>query len=585
MNAGMPPIGHYLARLLSRHGEPIAEDVRALLHELCDAVLKHHSCLELSGVAETTRRRLESLGCVGAGDDNVPLVLHGDRLYLQRCFAWEKGVATLLTRRNRAQPCGRRERFREGLDALFPRRRAAARQAVDFQRVAALQALTRQLLIVTGGPGTGKTRSAVKIIALLSELSEGEPVIRFAAPTGKAVMRLKDSIHDGLAELPRSWSFPEVQGATLHRLLGLRADGRSWSHDASNPVDADVLIVDEASMIDLPMAYRLLSALSPDTRLILLGDADQLPSIHVGNVMADLCREPTGYSESFSKSARELVHGELPVAARGHALVDAICRFERNYRFVKDSGIGRLTRNVRAGTAAFGPDENGVHFRNVADLQDGGLEQLLPAFFDDYLRLLASQQVPRAAALLKVFEQTRILCAQREGPLGVVNVNRLFETLFEQRGLKQRGQTFYTGKPVMVTRNDYNLNLFNGDLGICVPGREQGLRVAFPDAQGNLQHTSTLRLSHQETCFAMTVHKSQGSEFDHVVLILDRFSASSSGQLQMRELLYTAITRARRRITIYSTPDTWEQTLKTTSTRTSGLQELLAEARDRHGRD
>ena len=597
--ATIPSIGHCLANLLARHGEPINDDVRRLLDKLCDSVLRQHSCLDLSAMPEETAPQLKSLACVGDGDDNTPLVLYGERLYLQRYFVWEKSVAAMLSERNRPQACDHPERLGEELDLLFPpgsERNAAARHQVetpsppegkgrgggndiDWQRVAALQALTRRLLIITGGPGTGKTRTVVKIIALLLALSAHEPVIRLAAPTGKAAMRLKDSIREGISDLPKSFSMLADQVSTLHRLLGMRSDGRSWRHDADNPIDADVLIVDEASMIDLPMAYRMLSALPPDSRLILLGDADQLPSVDVGNVLADLCSGTIGYSGEFVEFARKFVHGDLPGAENKHKLMDAVCRFERNYRFAPDSGIGRLAREIREGTASFevssGPDDASVRYLDLAGLRAGNPAERLVAFFDDYIRLLETDEKPDVPELLKVFEQTRILCARREGFAGVINVNRALEAILEQRGLKRQGQDFYTGRPVMITRNDYNLELFNGDIGICVPGTDGEFLVAFPDAQGGIKYELALRLAHQETCFAMTVHKSQGSEFDHLVLLLDESPESFPEQLQTRALLYTAATRAKNRITIYGNADIWRQALENTSARMSGLQTFV----------
>jgi len=571
-----PSIGHYFADLLVRRGQALDGDIRRLLERLCEAASLQHSCLDLAATPEETLHRLQSLDCVGDGGDRTPLVLRGGRLYLQRYFVWEKQVAALLEARNRPRACARPERLRERIDRLFPPRNDG--NGPDRQRVAALQALTRQLLIITGGPGTGKTHTVANIVALLLELSEDEPVIRMAAPTGKAAMRLKESIRAGLPQSHSSRLTDRV--TTLHRLLGPRPGGRGWRHDARNPINADVLIVDEASMIDLPMAHRLFSALPPDARLILLGDADQLPSVDVGNVLADLCGGVAGYSREFADAAREFIPGELPVVEGGHKLLDAVCRFERNYRFAPESGLGRLTREIKAGTASFGPDEDGLRFLDLADSRTGDTEERLAGLFADYIRLLSAGGQPDAADLLRALDRTRVLCARRKTAAAV---NRALETILEQRGLKPKGQDFYTGKPVMITRNDYELELFNGDTGVCVPGDDGEFLVAFPDvtnARGEMKRELVPRLPHRETCFAMTVHKSQGSEFEHVVLLMDDSSEAFPEQLQTRALLYTAATRARSRLSVYGNAALWRRALENTSARASGLGDFLVSSEE-----
>ncbi len=561
-----PAIGHYFVDLLQRRGAALDEETRALVEELCDAVSQQHSCLDLAGAPKEAVRRLQALPCVGTGGDGeaaAPLVLRDNLLYLQRYFAWEKQTAALLGARNRPLPCAAPERLREELDKFFPE---ADDTAPDRQRLAALQALTRQLLIITGGPGTGKTHTVARIVALLLELAEKQPVIRLAAPTGKAAMRLKESLGD---DLSRAGLELADQVVTLHRLLGMRPDGGGWRHNADNPIDADVLIVDEASMIDLSMAHRLLSAVPPNARLILLGDADQLPSIDVGCVLADLCAGVNGYSQAFAAAAQEFVRGRLPAADSGHRLVDAVCRFERNYRFAADSGLGRLTQEIKTGTAAFGPDQDGVRFLELSELQKADLA----AFFADYIALLKSGETD-AAKLLRALESARVLCPRRQA---VAAINQALETALEQQGLKRPGQDFYAGKPVMVTRNDYKLMLFNGDVGICLLDDDGECQAAFPDLadeHGEMRREPALRLRHWETCFAMTVHKSQGSEFDHVILLLDD-APGGAEQLQTRALLYTAATRARSRLSIHGNEALWRQALENTSRRTSGLGAFL----------
>ena len=576
MNAQLPSISHYLAEFLSRRAAPLPEDLRPLLDQLCDGALNQNSCLDVSHLSDEARERLGGLACVDDGAGAAPLALQGDRLYLQRYLAWEKGVAARLLERNRHNPCDSEARLRKLLDQRFPQGDGDGQQ-----RVAALQALTRQLLIITGGPGTGKTRTIAGIIAMLLALAgDKKPVIRIAAPTGKAAMRLKEALGAETPDLP-----PPV---TLHRLLGMRPDG-SCRHDARNPLVADVLIVDEASMIDLPMAHRLFSALPAETRLVLSGDADQLPSIDVGSVLADLCVGVSGYSQEFADFAAKFGHKDLPVERREHGLRDSVCRFEHNYRFDPNSGIGGLARELRAGRAAFGRDEDSVRHVDLETLLAGNPAEQFAAWHKDYLDLLAEVAAGRrpadAGELMRVLTRMGILCSRREGDSGAVTVNLAVEKVLEARGLKQPGQDFYTGKPIMVTRNDYQLGVFNGDLGICAPGPgAEGAEGAefmavFPDLldqRGEVKQEPVQRLAFYETCFAMTVHKSQGSEFNHVALLLDDApEESKADQLQSRALLYTAATRAKERLTLCGNARLWQRAVNNTRARASGLRAFL----------
>ena len=542
---------HFLG-LIARRSGSLPDDIRSLISRLIRATIHQHSCLDLSQEPESTLNQLERHSAFGDADGDSPLVIAHDRLYLRRFYRYESDVADMIIKRKGELAIPDPQRLKSRLDEHF------GTDEGNRQKLAALLAISRKLAIVTGGPGTGKTSTVVKMLDILLEESPTLK-IRLAAPTGKAAMRLNDSIRTWAEGRNRK---PEVQ--TLHRLLGMRRDGRVWRLAPGREIRADLLIVDEASMVDLPMIHCLLSALREDTRLILLGDPNQLPSVETGNVLADLCAGDPGFSEDFAEFAAPYV-GEVPRSKQKHALTDSICMLEKSYRFHQDSAIGRLALAIRQSEPAVDAGDDSVRWFTEPDS-----ERLLSEW-SSFLEALRSGEF-RADQLMESFEQARILCSRRGGDRGVLQLNQDIETLLEAEGLKQTNEPFYPGRPVMVTRNDYNLDVFNGDIGICLPIGEGDYLVHFP---GKAAGILASRLPEHETCFAMTVHKAQGSEFEHVMLVLGTESSEEASGLMTRELIYTAVTRARSSISIYSREDTWQTALSRRSRRVSGMTTFL----------
>lgn len=550
--------GDMLGRLTQAAGARASPPLIHLFARLSHALTRQHSCLDVSAAqADALIAELIALPIVGTPENTeFPLILDGTRLYMQRYYQYESRIANALVERNRQLDDIDVARALEIIRELFP--------DPNWQQVAALQALTRKLSIITGGPGTGKTTTVVKIIrAILALAGDDVPVIRIAAPTGKAAMRLMESMRE--QNLPIDL---EVQ--TLHRLLGMRADGRSYRHGPEFPVNADLLIVDEVSMIDLAMMHRLTGALRTETRLILLGDPGQLPSVEAGNILADICKHPAGYTRAFAEIASQLDMAPLPVTDSGHLLADAVCELQQNYRFSADNGIGRLSHAVRAGDDITIENDEEVTFTSLAEF--GADEQA--SVYASFVETLAGTADPLER--LAAFEQVRILSPVREGPWGVIAVNEAVEATLMAQGLIDLNEPYYPGRPVLVTRNDYNLRLFNGDIGICLRDDTTGEPlVMFRDSQGKTRVYLASRLPPHETCYAMTVHKSQGSEFDRVVLMLPTPSTAAAGQLMTRELIYTAITRARHRVTVCFEGDTLRHCLASRNVRFSGLGDRL----------
>ncbi|MFM8866029.1 MAG: exodeoxyribonuclease V subunit alpha [Limnohabitans sp.] len=530
-----------------------------------------------------------------APDRGQPLVLGGAAgvplLYLRRYEAYERRVGQGLLERA-ATPLPVREAVaREWLDRFFGTQ-GQAHAATDWQKVACAIALRARLSVITGGPGTGKTYTAARLLALLLALHEGGSPLRvaLAAPTGKAAARLKQSIDAALTRLP----VPADAGLdlnaliarmgparTLHSLLGARPETRQFRHHAARPLDLDVLIVDEASMVHLEMMDAVLKALPPTARLVLLGDKDQLASVEAGAVLGDLCRDAAAgrYSPATARFvqavAGQMLAAESVVADPAPVLAQQTVMLRQSRRFQGD--IGRLALAVNAGDAAAARHCAGVVSDRDVLTAAASRSKTAPAAmlalqaaspqvvcalalgtsgrpsYADYLRLLQSGPAGHGAhahaswvgSVLQAFERFRILCAVHGGDWGTEGLNAAVQKALAGEGLLQPQGEWFAGRPVMVTRNDAQLGVFNGDVGMVLADTEGRLKVWLLDGEA-LRSVSVMRLPHVETAFAMTVHKSQGSEFDHTALVLP----PGAGEVLSRELVYTGITRARQQFTL-----------------------------------
>ena len=593
---------------------------------------------------------------ISDGPGNTPLVRsdgqNTTRLYLRRYWQFEQTLHQEIATRLSADspmhssmdsPVYKSEEsplLKSALDALFP-----PNDTLDWQKVACALAARSSFAIITGGPGTGKTTTVVRLLALLQTLQLAQPNahplrIRLAAPTGKAAARLNESIAGQVKDLPLSGleSLLDEHAAaassnaidiptevtTIHRLLGARADTRHFRHNAANPLALDVLVVDEASMVDIEMMTALLSALPASAKLVLLGDKDQLASVEAGAVLGDLCRraDAAHYTPATAQWLAELTDHPLPeslIDPDGQPLDQAITMLRVSHRFTETSGIGQLAQaiNQPLSEALRERDKHqavhGVLNNGYADLhhlvlkpdaqnEDSALERLVingsperfphagegrtnfkgepmapPTGYQYYLNTLASERPDTSLAfeengevynawakqVLTAYSRFQLLCALRKGPWGVEGLNlRIAKTLRSEKLLFGNDYTlekgWFEGRPVLVTQNDYGLKLMNGDIGITMavpdprsssgaPGRSL-LRVAFPtsDPENPIHWVLPSRLHAVETVFAMTVHKSQGSEFQHTALLLPQ----TPNPILTRELVYTGITRARDWLTL-----------------------------------
>lgn len=555
--------------------------------------------------------------------EHAPLVLDRHRLYLRRYWNYERRIAEGIAARldDAMLPA---VALRDELQRLFP---APNSDAVHWPRVACALAARGAFSVITGGPGTGKTTTVVRLLGLLQTLQlqqHATPLrIRLAAPTGKAAARLNASIARQIALLDvqehvRAAIPLEVE--TLHRLLGARPDSRRYAYDRRRPLHVDVLVIDEASMIDLEMMAAVLDALPTHARLILIGDKDQLASVEAGAVLGELGRraEQGGYSRATAEWLRAASGDDVTAFVHDDAqpLDQHIAMLRSSHRFDAASGIGRLAAAVNLGDATavnalLGSPSSDIAWMPVGASAapvavwaiDGQVDRYAtsqahdrPQGFRYYLDRL-QQRRPSLDAddlqhrrwaheVLEAFNRFQVLCAVRKGPAGVERLNHDIAAALLAEGLIESDRGWYEGRPVMMTRNDYSLGLMNGDVGVTLRMRgsdgERRLYVAFPVTRGAssglpqdddawVRFVLPSRLGDVETVYAMTVHKSQGSEFEHTALVLP----DDAPAILTRELLYTGITRARRWLSLVGTQAAIEQALAQRTRRYSGLGERL----------
>jgi len=512
----------------------------------------------------------------------TPLVLDArGRLYLQRYARYERTLANVLRARARRANDVDLPLLRMGIERLFGARGGPDASKSNAHALAACVAALHSLAVICGGPGTGKTTTVVKILALLEEqaLARGDrPLsVLLLAPTGKAARRLASSVQAGLGALPVSEAVKAAipnEAYTIHRALGGGTSGR-FRHDAGNPLPADVVLVDEVSMVDLALLYRLAVAIRPAARLILQGDKDQLASVEAGAILGDIYEPHAAaeWSREFAAEVRELSGQDLPGDRAERGLCDCLVNLDESFRYRADSGIGRLARAINTGDSAgalailrgAGPGRDAALFEPGTDT--GSDAELERRSTEGYAPFIQSSDPKEKLARLGAY---RVLCAHRQGPRGVEQQNRNVEAWLGRAGLLDPLAAFYENRPIIITQNDYTLGLFNGDVGVVVRDEHGRLRVCFEGAEG-LRFLAPGRLPPHETVFATTVHKSQGSEFDAVSIVLpDGVSA-----LVGRELLYTAVTRARERVDVFAPAEVVRSAITRTVQRPSGLRDAL----------
>lgn len=592
------------------------------------------ACPEL----KTWLEALRSAPCVGLPGDFKPLILDAkNRLYLQRYWQYEQDVArNILSRISSLQdfqfdktelaaklnlyfpenPGGDAtgniaisaaddpqatkaeinnsqafpgltlkgaSRVKPGMTNRGAMQKSSSEGKTNWQKVAAVAAMFKKFLVISGSPGTGKTTAITKIMALILAVGKRKLRIALAAPTGKAAARLQESVQKTKAKLICAEAIRELipdEAQTIHRLLGSISDSPYFRFNEGNPLPYDLVVVDEASMIDLPLLAKLFQAMPPAAQIILLGDKDQLASVDAGVVLGDICADNAAavYSQNFAAQVADLSGEKLNGADIPAGVQDSIIQLQTNYRFSAASGINILSHAVQTGNVAevFGllPGRNHSDIDWI-DLSSRDLQKKFTraviAGYSEYLKAVNSKA--SAEEIFACLEKFRILCALRVGNWGTQRINAHVEKILSEAGLINPHGLFYEGMPVMVLQNDYRERLFNGDVGIILQERSgnREMRAFFRDEHGKLRKIIPARLPQHETVWAMTVHKSQGSEFDRVLLVL----ADRDVPVVTRELVYTGITRARRNIRIWAGKDVLTKAISRRISRQSGLNDAL----------
>lgn len=634
-----------LATRAPRHGHICVDlasvDVADLLWEHDDNHERPPPPLELPSDRAAWTTAVAGSSLVGGRDDrSKPFVLDGTFLYPARYFAYQRRLAEALrARMTRTQPPGDAGLLRTGLQALF----GAQDGRIDRQALATAMALLRSLTVISGGPGTGKTYTVRSILTLLwaqwatcgggPDGSLG-PATALAAPTGKAASRMKESLladldvylreragnvlgPNGQVDRLRAY-LVSLEPRTLHRLLGWNpATPTRFRCNADNPIPADVIVVDETSMVDLALMTKLVDATPKDARLILLGDQHQLASVEAGSVLADLCGrtsvEHVKVSRGFAEELRD--RAGMPQVMQDATLMpspgpwDAIVQLSENRRFSAHSGIGKFASACLADAfdvsaavdslAGGGADVEIIFHGPEGPIAPKAAAQIVDGYLPYLERLLAGPREGESTCdlhldVLRLFDKFRVLCAHRGGRHGVAGLNRRIVELLARQEVDETDAApaghrclrlphfrpegeFWVGRPVIVERNDYAVGLFNGDVGVVV--KNDGERqVVFPHGSG-VRYVVPARLPEHQTVFAMTIHKSQGSEFDHAMVVLP----DKASPVLTRELIYTAVTRARRKVTLVCDEEmkVLRQALAKKVQRASGLRaELRGDARD-----
>ena len=514
---------------------------------------------------------------VGAGSPDRPLVVNGPLVYLERYWAYEASVLANLKRRLASAPRSV-PNLPETLRDLFP-------EDGSLQRLAAAMAATTRLTVIAGGPGTGKTYTVARMIGLLYENAHRSgsraPVIGVAAPTGKAATRLTDQIRSFALSLEEPSAIRErletLEASTLHRLLGSSFTRGRFRHSASDPLPHDTVIVDEMSMVSLPMIAKLLDAVHPEARVVLVGDPNQLNSIEAGTVLSDLvgpsAEELTiGAAERVRLAA--IIGDDLPGVDRRGGMGDHVVTLDRVFRFDRQSPIADLAGAIRRGDAdtamaVLSSARAGVRWFDTTDQAIEDITEIVDDLIGQAASLIDLGEGGDSQGALAQLQRLALLCAHRRGEVGVEHWIPWIERQARPGHSGWTRDPWYPGRPVMVTKTDYRLGVFNGDIGVTVRDGDRA-SVAFSVSQG-VRLIGPSQLPSTETAYAMTIHKSQGSQFERVIVLVP----GEESRLLTRELLYTGVTRAKSDVTVVGTETAIRAAIARQVNRSSGLGQAL----------
>lgn len=556
-----------------------------------------------------------------------PIVYHNNKLYMRRYFQFEQSLFQAIASKNSLiTDVASEARIKNCIDTFFPETELSLdKSEIDWQKIAVANALNKNFSVIAGGPGTGKTYTVTKLLAAFVYLHQLNEVTSYnsnshesaqqdrylkmalVAPTGKAAQRLSESIINAITGF-RGVIADDILDRipsdthTIHRLLGVIPNSPNFRFNDENLLNIDVLLIDEVSMVDLAMMNRVFRALPLHCKVVLLGDADQLPSVSAGSVLSDIAPRPfLGYStenvnylknvsginipkisvSKISKATKKQQALNSFLSESSHTLEtsdiseinttqfnrsDNVTFLTKSRRFDGEGGIGRLAQSVILGSfdQSWGLLNQAIGHNQITHLQGELVEWLWPLVKKYYLPIFSCKDVTAAFQLLSNF---RVLCATRVGEQGVEFLNDLITSLLINKGGIRSEQPLYHGRPIMISENNYHQGLYNGDIGFLWKNESGHLMAVFEDVNESYRWIMTSKLPHYETVYAMTIHKTQGSEFSHVAMILPN---QKDNRLLSRELLYTGITRAKTKISIATNTRVWRQGVETKVKRYSG---------------
>ncbi|MEP6595352.1 MAG: exodeoxyribonuclease V subunit alpha [Ginsengibacter sp.] len=551
-----------------------SENLKPYLYLLSKKLSEGHICVDVDKIDKEelasvgydniiNKKKLQKEPLVSEGKEIKPIVLFKDRLYLQRYFKYETIILDKVKELVENEQLGTESKMSELkkhvhlIKDLFKssgQDTDKKGEAINWPLVAAITTVLNNFTIITGPPGTGKTTTVAKILAILYNINPALKVA-LAAPTGKAAARMAESLKNATpdaTDMVKS-KFISLEPYTIHRLLGTIKNSHYFKHDSENTLNYDVVIADESSMIDVALFAKLLDAIATKTKVILLGDKDQLASVEAGSLFGDLCLAQKKLN-SFSKVRAQLINGFITDSSQqinsdhidnssAHPLFEHVIELKRSHRFSDVAGIGKFSKAIIESNEPAIKD----FFLNrdeqvTIDTTWNG--ELFEEFISGYEEFITENDI---ATALQKLNKLRVLCVVREGGHGLYAINKKIEKYLQKNKLIRLTGEFYEHRPVMLTNNNYELQLFNGDIGIIRPDEKGDLKAWFESAKGELKSISTGYISNAETVYAMTIHKSQGSEFDEVLVSLPE---SENIAILTRELLYTAVTRAKRKVIV-----------------------------------
>ena len=529
-----------------------------------------------------TEADLKNHDKVSGAEANHPIVFVDGNLYLQRYYKYESRILQNIIARIKAEIKDESAKqsllqHKDYIAGLF----GYTGKKLNWQLAAAISAVLNNFTIITGGPGTGKTTTVAATLEILRLINPGGLRIALAAPTGKAAGRMAESLKKAGEKLGGQTEllFSSLVPFTIHRLLGTQKGSNYFRYNEHNRLPYDIIVADESSMLDVALFSKFLDAVPQTCKLILLGDKNQLAAVEAGSLFGDLCQAQECLN-LFAKERAEFLNEFIPAGSTlfaensnsndsEHLLFQHVIELQHSYRFSADDGIGKLSQAVIGNNVeiieSFYTNQN-----PEVTLTEDGNDKIFESFAGLYLAYIKEKDI---ALALQKFNELRILCAVREGKDGVFAMNRKVELLLQKQGLIRVSGTIYENRPVLVTENNYELGLFNGDIGITRADENNVMKVWFEKQGGGLQGVLAAYLPAADTAFAMTIHKSQGSEFEKVFITLPSFGST---RLLSRELLYTGITRAKKQVIICTTKEVLLQAAATRLKRSSGLAARLA---------